>query len=66
MYADPIRSAIFSVPNLHLCVTCQNYTLPPELGNIFLCITVQDLLDSTVNCIFRAKMNYYAYNDDIY
>ena len=37
-----------------------------ELGNIFLCITVQDFLDSMVNCIFRYRMDYYTFDDDIY
>ena len=40
--------------------------LHPELGNIFLCINVQDFLDSMVICIFRYKMNYYAFDDNIY
>ena len=31
-------------------------TLRPEMGNIFLCITVQDFLDSMVICIFRQKI----------
>ena len=32
------------------------YNLRPEMGNIFLCITVQDFLDSMVICIFRQKI----------
>ena len=33
-----------------------HYNLRPEMGNIFLCITVQDFLDSMVICIFRQKI----------